>query len=290
MRAAKIFWGAFVATISGLIPALADNVATAVSVETHAAAEQPGATRVLATGVGLVQDETVRTDQSGRAQLKFVDDTSLVIGPKSAVKLDKFVFDPNRTARKFVIEATVGAFRFATGKSSHGVYEIRTPTAVIGVRGTRFAFGIEGDEVTIVVTQGAVRSCLRASAGATARCATTAAGNTIVSTPAGVVVRRTLGAVPNVLRTVLTLPNPANPVPGQVPGLRDAMQGIRPLDTPAQGLNRALPAAANPALVAPLPNPPNQAPGLGGGLPSPSLPDLGGIGGGAAPRLPPLAR
>jgi hypothetical protein len=92
------------------------------------------------------------------------------------------------------------------------------------------------------------------------------------------------------LRTVLTLPSQANPVPGQVPDLRDAMQGIRPLDTPAQELNRALPAAANPALVAPLPNPPNQAPGLGGGLPSPSLPDLGGIGGGAAPRLPPLAR
>jgi hypothetical protein len=289
MRAINIFWAALAAAMSGLAPACADNVATAVSVETHAAAEQPGATRALATGAGLGQDETVRTDQSGRAQLKFVDDTSLVIGPKSAVKLDKFVFDPNRTARKFVIEATVGAFRFATGKSSHGVYEIRTPTAVIGVRGTRFAFGIEGDEVTIVVTQGAVRSCLRATVGAAARCATAAAGNTIVSTPAGVIVRRTLGAVPDVLRTVLTLPNPTNPVPGQLPGLRDAMQGIRPLDTPAGGLNRAPPAATNPTAGASLPNPVNQSPNLGGGLPSPGLPDLGGTGG-VAPRLPALGR
>jgi hypothetical protein len=276
------------AAIAGVTPALADNVATAISVKTNAAAEQPGGTRALAPGSGLVQDETIRTDQSGSAQLRFVDDTSLVIGPKSAVKLDRFVFDPNRSAKKFVLEATVGAFRFATGKSNHNAYEIRTPVATIGVRGTRFAFGIEGDEVTIVVTQGSVRSCIAGTAvAAAARCVTARAGNTIVSTPAGAVVRQTLGAVPNVLRTVLTLPSPTN----ALPDMRDALR-VLPIDRPVPGLNRALPAQVDPS-TASVPSAPNlsgAAPALGGGLPGPgSLPNIGGVGGGA-PRLPGLGR
>jgi hypothetical protein len=38
MRAINIFWAALAAAMSGLAPACADNVATAVSVETRAAA------------------------------------------------------------------------------------------------------------------------------------------------------------------------------------------------------------------------------------------------------------
>ena len=79
----------------------------------------------------------------------------------------------------------------------------------------------------------------------------------------------------DVLRTVLTLPNPATQRAGQVPDLRDAMQGIRPLERPGQGLNRTLPAAANPTAGAPpLVTPGNPSPALGGALPSlGALPD-----------------
>jgi FecR protein len=259
----------FAATVFGHDPVLAETVGTAISIKTKVAAEQTGAQRVLTVGAGVAQDEMIQTDDSGNAQLKFVDETLLVIGPSSSIKLDKILFAPNRKAKMFVLEAVAGAFRFASGKSSHSAYEIHTPIATIGVRGTQFAFGIQGDEVTVVVTQGSVSSCIRA----TARCVTVAAGNTIVSTPSGAVVRRTLGAVPNVLRTVLTLPTPSR----QLPDLRDAMQAIRPLDTPAQGLNRALPSIDPRARAPSTPNPAGGLPTLGGGLPSPgALPSTGG--------------
>jgi len=293
MKPGLLRCGTLAAIVSGLSPALADTVATAISVQTQAAAEQAGGLRVLAVGAGLAQDETIRTDQSGAARLKFVDETLLVMGPSSQIKLDKFVFDSNLKARNFVIEATIGAFRFATGKSNHNAYQIRTPIAVIGVRGTQFAFGIEGNEVTIVVTQGSVRSCTRPRAGAAARCVNAAAGNTIVTTPTGSVVRRTLGAVPNVLRTVLTQP----PAGTALPNLRDAMQGVRPLDRPVPGLTGAVPAPVNPTVSAP--SAPNLgtgtpslggAPGIGGvpsgGLPTGGLPSIGG----GTPRLPGLGR
>ena len=202
MRLAGLCSCVFAATVFGHDPVLAETVGTAISIKTKVAAEQTGAQRVLTVGAGVAQDEMIQTDDSGNAQLKFVDETLLVIGPSSSIKLDKILFAPNRKAKTFVLEAVAGAFRFASGKSSHSAYEIHTPIATIGVRGTQFAFGIQGDEVTVVVTQGSVSSCIRA----TARCVTAAAGNTIVSTPSGAVVRRTLGGVRNVLRTVLTLP------------------------------------------------------------------------------------
>ena len=265
----------FAATVFGHDPVLAETVGTAISIKTKVAAQQTGAQRVLTVGAGVAQDEMIQTDDSGNAQLKFVDETLLVIGPSSSIKLDKILFAPNRKAKTFVLEAVAGAFRFASGKSSHSAYEIHTPIATIGVRGTQFAFGI----------QGSVSSCTRA----TARCVNVAAGNTIVSTPSGAVVRRTLGAVPNVLRTVLTLPTPSR----QLPDLRDAMQAIRPLDRPAQGLNRALPSIDPQASAPSIPNPAGGLPTLGGGLPSPGGPPTPGAlpgTGGAAPRLPGLGR
>jgi hypothetical protein len=247
------------------------------------AAELPGEMRVLTAGAGVSQDEIIRTDESGNAQLKFVDETLLTIGPSSSIKLDKVLFTPERKAKTFMLEAMVGAFQFATGKSNHRTYEIRTPVATIGVRGTRFAFAIRGDEVTIVVTQGSVTSCSRGTVAAAPRCVDAAAGNTIVSTPAGTVVRRTLGAVPDVLRTVLTLPATNR----DLPQLRDAMRGVQPLNTPLQGLNRAVP-AVDPAATA---SPSGGLPNLGGALPNPGgLPNVGGIGSGATPRLPSLGR
>jgi hypothetical protein len=73
---------ALATTMFGLPPAaLADNVGTAISIKTQVAAEQPGEVRVLIAGAGVAQDETIRTDESGNAQLKFVDETLLTIGP-----------------------------------------------------------------------------------------------------------------------------------------------------------------------------------------------------------------
>jgi hypothetical protein len=109
--------------------AFANAIGTVISVQTQAAVEQPGATNVLAVGAGVPQDATVLTNESGRAQLKFVDETMLTIGPSSSVKLDGILFTPERKAKTFVLKALTGAFVFATGKSSRGAYSIETPVS-----------------------------------------------------------------------------------------------------------------------------------------------------------------
>jgi hypothetical protein len=54
-----------------------------------------------------------------------------------APRRDKFLYDPNnKGAGKVAINATKGAYRFITGEQDKKNYEIKTPYAVLGVRGT----------------------------------------------------------------------------------------------------------------------------------------------------------
>ena len=48
----------------------------------------------LSPGSELHASETVRTGNLGQADLVFIDNTNLTVGPASEVLLDKFVYDP----------------------------------------------------------------------------------------------------------------------------------------------------------------------------------------------------
>jgi len=67
------------------------------------------------------------------------------------------VYDPNGKNSKMVVNATLGVARFVTGKMGSAAYQIKTPTATIGVRGTILTVSVEEDGTTsTVVEDGAV--------------------------------------------------------------------------------------------------------------------------------------
>jgi hypothetical protein len=92
-------------------------------------------TRLLAPGADVYTNETIRTGTAGVADLRFIDNTNLSVGPASTVRLDKFVYDPNRGTGSVTFQASRGAFRFVTGSQSRGDYKVRTPYGTLGVRG-----------------------------------------------------------------------------------------------------------------------------------------------------------
>jgi hypothetical protein len=94
-----------------------------------------GSTRKISKGADVHSNEVVRTGSASLADLKFLDATTLNIGPISEIRLDKFVYDPSGSAGSVVIEATRGAFRFVTGKQDKKVYQIKTPYGTLGIRG-----------------------------------------------------------------------------------------------------------------------------------------------------------
>ncbi len=84
----------------------------------------------------MVGNERVTTGAADRAHLVFLDGSGLTVGANSDLVIDKFVYDPSRTAGDLAISVTKGAFRFVGGAiSKKSDVIIRTPSAHIGVRG-----------------------------------------------------------------------------------------------------------------------------------------------------------
>ena len=99
-------------------------------------AEGSHGNRTLSGGADIYSKETVRTGETGQADLQFRDQSNLSVGPKSSVRLDKFVYDPNKSTGTVAIQATRGSFRFVTGsQGGGGNYQIKTPYGTLGVRG-----------------------------------------------------------------------------------------------------------------------------------------------------------
>jgi len=94
-----------------------------------------GKNEPLSTGSGVFTNETVRTGEASVADLVFLDNTNLSVGPTSEVKLDKFVYDPTGSSGTVVIQATKGAFRFVAGSQDKRIYQIKTPFGTLGIRG-----------------------------------------------------------------------------------------------------------------------------------------------------------
>ena len=107
------------------------RIGTAQSVQPEAS----GGAGTLSAGSGVHANETVRTGSSGQAGLQFNDQSNLTVGHSSVVRLDKFVYDPNKGTGSTAIEVTRGTFRFSTGSQNKGEVKIKTPYGTLGTRG-----------------------------------------------------------------------------------------------------------------------------------------------------------
>ena len=119
---------------------------------------EPQVTRI-AKGDEVVRNEVVRTAADSDARFVFRDDTNLSLGPGSTLKLDRTVFDDPK-AGDIAIKLTQGAFRFVTGNSNKEAYEISTPVATMGVRGTTLDVLVERRRNKVVLVAGAVNVCV----------------------------------------------------------------------------------------------------------------------------------
>ena len=93
-------------------------------------------TRVLRFADDLYHNELITTEAESAAEIIFLDESTLSLGPESSIVLDEFVYDPDPSTSSFVVTITQGALRFTSGVLPDEAYKIRTPVATIGVRGT----------------------------------------------------------------------------------------------------------------------------------------------------------
>jgi hypothetical protein len=89
--------------------------------------------QTLSAGSELYANETVRTGNRGVADLVFIDNSNLSVGPSSEVLLDQFVYDPIGSSGIVVSQATRGKFRIGTGSQDN---RVNTPYGTLGLLGT----------------------------------------------------------------------------------------------------------------------------------------------------------
>ena len=116
---------------------LADTGAgSATAVQNHVEGVVNGQTQTLSSGSAIYSDELVRTAHNGVAELQFIDSTRLSVGPTSEVRLDKFVYDPQKGAGALCFRRP--AVRIVLSRVCRIIKAIpsRLPYATLGVRGT----------------------------------------------------------------------------------------------------------------------------------------------------------
>jgi hypothetical protein len=137
-----------------------DPIGSALVVVNLVTAEYNRDTRTLQNGDRVHQDEMIEVGSDASSELKLDDNTKLALGPGSHLKLDKFVYDPEKTKGSIVLDLVKGTFRFMTGVAEKPTYVIKTPSAAITVRGTIFdVFIQENGPSWLLLIEGAVRVC-----------------------------------------------------------------------------------------------------------------------------------
>lgn len=140
----------------------ARELATAMDVDQTSYVKVSGSARIIVSGNRFSQGDVIETQRSGQVQLLFDDQTRIVVGPNSRLIVEEILMKSGRSANRFAVTAVKGSFRFITGRSSKSAYEIRTPTATMGVRGTTFDFAVNGKrETDLAVLYGSVKFCGR---------------------------------------------------------------------------------------------------------------------------------
>src|SRR5215203_2221696 len=133
------FLGTLTLGLAAWVPGnAAQTVGAVVAVQQEASGQIEGRSYVLGAGDDIYRNEIIRTGAASSAELGFLDKTRLAVGASALVKLDRFVYDPERGAKSVELTAESGVARFVAGSGPWQAYRVRTPHATITVRGTVF--------------------------------------------------------------------------------------------------------------------------------------------------------
>ncbi len=103
--------------------------------------ERQGKTTPAVVGTRLQTSDRVRTGADGSVGITMDDDSLLSAGPYSELSLDQYMFDATTNQGRFDASLNKGTLAVISGriaKQSPDAMTVRTPTAILGVRGTEF--------------------------------------------------------------------------------------------------------------------------------------------------------
>lgn len=106
-----------------------------------------GGQKIAATsGLVLQKGDTLITGKNGRIGVTFNDNTRFAAGPNSRVNVADYAFNDTTHQGQFLTRVDRGSLAIVSGqiaKSNRDAMRVKTPTALLGVRGTRFVVQVD---------------------------------------------------------------------------------------------------------------------------------------------------
>ena len=90
--------------------------------------------------------DTINTEDGGKSQILFIDQTVMTVGSSTELTIDEFIFDPESADGKLLSTIKSGSVKILTGKISEKNPEnlvVETPAGTIGTRGTEFKAAVD---------------------------------------------------------------------------------------------------------------------------------------------------
>jgi hypothetical protein len=108
-----------------------------------------GGSRELKQGDFVYESDEIITSNKSFAVLQFVDGAKVTVRPDSTVIIEQYLYNGN-DGDAAELSLVAGGLRVITGamaKTHPENYKVRTPVALMGVRGTEFSVMLCGDEI-----------------------------------------------------------------------------------------------------------------------------------------------
>ncbi len=126
--------------------------------------DSDGKQRRLIKGSTLSAGDTVRT-RRGRAQIRFTDGGYTSLQPNTEFRIDEYNYDAKRQEESVGFFSLLkGGLRTITGivgRYRKKAYQLRTPVATVGIRGTEYVAEL-GNSLTVHVGEGEIEVCSNA--------------------------------------------------------------------------------------------------------------------------------
>ncbi len=123
----------------------ADDVGQIKVAKGQVTVDRGGQSLPAQVGMALAAADVLKTGADGSVGITMRDNSLLSAGPNSVLSLDRFDFDPTTYQGRFESGLQRGTLAVVSGRiarQSPQAMTVRTPSAVLGVRGTDFVVSV----------------------------------------------------------------------------------------------------------------------------------------------------
>lgn len=99
-------------------------------------------------GTAVYLGNVLKTGENGSLGVTLIDNTLVSLGPDTEIIIDEYLYAPAKGELKLVARLAQGTLQYISGviaKLRPEAVSVKTPTGIIGVRGTRFLAKVEAE-------------------------------------------------------------------------------------------------------------------------------------------------